>query len=41
MSNSETRGAYYSFALFLYGFLAVIALISILLIKAFNKREVS
>lgn len=29
MSNSETRGAYYSFALFLYGFLAVIALISI------------
>ncbi|HJC73559.1 MAG TPA: FtsX-like permease family protein [Candidatus Mediterraneibacter faecavium] len=29
MSNSETREAYYSFALFLYGFLAVIALISI------------
>lgn len=28
--NSEVRGAYYSFALFLYGFLAVIALISIL-----------
>lgn len=27
--NSEVRGAYYSFALFLYGFLAVIALISI------------
>ena len=29
MGNSEVRGAYYSFALFLYGFLAVIALISI------------
>lgn len=28
MSNSETRGAYYAFALFLYGFLAVIALIA-------------
>ena len=27
--NSEVRGAYYSFALFLYGFLAVIALISV------------
>lgn len=29
MGNSEVRGAYYSFALFLYGFLTVIALISI------------
>lgn len=29
MGNSEVRGAYYSFALFLYGFLAMIALISI------------
>lgn len=28
-ANSEVRGAYYSFALFLYGFLAVIALISV------------
>lgn len=28
MSNQETRGAYYSYAVFLYGFLAVIALIS-------------
>lgn len=28
MSNSETKGAYYAFALFLYGFLAVIALIA-------------
>ena len=27
--NSEVRGAYYSFALFLYGFLAVITLISV------------
>ena len=30
-ANSEVRGAYYSFALFLYGFLAVIALIFCLL----------
>lgn len=29
MGNQETRGAYYSFALFIYGFLAIIALISI------------
>ena len=29
MGNSEVKGAYYSFALFLYGFLAVITLISI------------
>ena len=29
MENSEARGGYYSFALFLYGFLAVIALISV------------
>lgn len=29
MKNSEAMGAYYSFALFLYGFLGVIALISI------------
>ncbi len=29
MSNSEVKGGYYSFALFLYGFLAVIALISV------------
>lgn len=29
MSNSEARGAYYAFALFVYGFLAVIALISV------------
>ena len=29
MSNSEAKGGYYSFALFLYGFLAVIALISV------------
>lgn len=29
MGNSEVKGGYYSFALFLYGFLAVIALISI------------
>lgn len=28
MSNQEARGAYYSYAVFLYGFLAVIALIS-------------
>lgn len=28
MENAENRGAYYSFALFLYGFLAVITLIS-------------
>lgn len=29
MENSEAEGGYYSFALFLYGFLAVIALISV------------
>ena len=29
MENNEARGGYYSFALFLYGFLAVIALISV------------
>lgn len=29
MKNSEARGAYYSMALFIYGFLAVIAMISI------------
>ena len=29
MENSEARGGYYSFALFLYGFLVVIALISV------------
>jgi putative ABC transport system permease protein len=29
MSNEETKGAYYSFTLFIYGFLAVIALITI------------
>ena len=29
MSNSEVKGGYYSFALFLYGFLGVIALISV------------
>lgn len=29
LGNGEVRGAYYSFALFLYGFLAVIALIAV------------
>lgn len=29
LKNSEARGAYYSFAVFVYGFLAVIALISV------------
>ncbi len=29
LANKETRGAYYSFALFIYGFLAVIAMISV------------
>ncbi len=29
ISNRETKGAYYSFALFVYGFLAVIAMIAI------------
>lgn len=29
MGNNEAKGAYYSFALFVYGFLAVIALISV------------